>query len=180
MLPPKSIMDFVYLATPYFVSEYCSTSHTCKAQEDVDVSQEQMEKMHIMSPFQLSKGKCIHTEAMYYPNVHTLIGSDKPNLTSKPRLHELDRIKIDGKTVKVINRVASNWKVVATRLYFEGHEIQNISRDNPRTVDACQEVFTQWLEGKGRIPTTWETIIEALEEADFSEVTNDLKEILEI
>lgn len=54
-------MGFVYLATPYFVSEYCS--HTCKAQEDVDVSQEQMEKMHnIISLYQLSKGKGTHTE----------------------------------------------------------------------------------------------------------------------
>ena len=117
---------------------------------------------------------------MYYPNVRTITGSDRPNLISKPRLHELDHIKIDGKTVKIINRVAAEWKAVATRLYFEGHEIQSISQDNPCTVDACQEVFTQWLEGKGRTPTTWETIIEALEEADFSEVTNDLKEILEI
>ena len=77
--------------------------------------------------------------------------------------------------------MAAEWKAVATRLYFEGHEIRSISQDNPlNSVDACRETFTQWLEGKGRTPITWETIIEALEEADFSEVTKELKEILEI
>ena len=108
------------------------------------------------------------------------IGADRLSLTSKPRLYQLDHIKIDGKTVKVISRVAASWKAVATRLHFEGHEIRNISQDSQCTVDACREVFIQWLDGKGRMPTTWETIIKALEEADFSEVTNDLKKALEI
>ena len=108
-------------------------------------------------------------------------GTERPSLTSKPRLYELDRIKIDGKTVKVISRVAASWEKVAIRLHFECHEIRSISRDKQLTVvDACREVFTQWLEGKGRTPTTWRTVIEALEEADFSEVTNDLKEIIGI
>ena len=39
-------------------------------------------------------------------------------------------------------------------------------------------MFSDWLEGKGRQPTTWETLIKALEEADFSEVANDLKDVL--
>ena len=107
-------------------------------------------------------------------------GTDRPSLTSKPRLYQLDHIKIDGKTIKVISRVAANWETVATRLHFEGHEIRSISRDNQYIVEACREVFIQWLQGKGRAPTTWATIIKALEEADFSEVTNDLKKILEI
>ena len=75
--------------------------------------------------------------------------------------------------------MAAEWREVATRLYFEVYEIKRISQDNPHnSVDACRETFTQWLQGTGRTPTTWETIIEALEEADFSEVTKDLKEIL--
>lgn len=39
-------------------------------------------------------------------------------------------------------------------------------------------MFSDWLEGKGRQPTTWETLIEALEEANLSELANDLKETL--
>ena len=39
-------------------------------------------------------------------------------------------------------------------------------------------MFMEWLEGKGRSPKTWETVIEALEEADLSEVASDLKDVL--
>ena len=39
-------------------------------------------------------------------------------------------------------------------------------------------MFSEWLEGKGRTPTTWETVIKALEEADLGEVAQDLKEVL--
>ena len=35
-----------------------------------------------------------------------------------------------------------------------------------------------WLEGKGRSPRTWETVIEVLEEAELSEMANDLKVVL--
>ena len=129
---------------------------------------QELEELHI-SPVQLSQDKRAHTKV-----------ADRPNLTSKPRLHELDYIKIDGKTVKIIDKVAASWAAVATRLYFEGHEIRSISRDNQCAVDACREVFIQWLDGKGRTPTTWATIIKALEEASFSEVVNDLKKDLEI
>ena len=36
-------------------------------------------------------------------------------------------------------------------------------------------VFTEWLEGKGRKPTTWETLITALKEGEFLTVASDLE-----
>ena len=71
------------------------------------------------------------------------------------------------------------WERVATRLHFEGHEITCIKRDNPiRCEDACHAMFSKWLEGKGRTPTNWDTVIKALEEANLGEVAVDLKEVL--
>ena len=104
---------------------------------------------------------------------------DTIDLTSKPRLYELDRIKGNGKTVKVISRTAAVWESVATRLHFEGHEITCIRRDNHyQSIDACRAMFSEWLEGKGRTSTTWETVIKALEEANLGEVAQDLKDVL--
>ena len=97
-------------------------------------------------------------------------------MTSKPQLHELDRITGNGKTVRVINKAASVWEKVATRLYFEGHDILTIQRNKSQAEDACRTMFIEWLEGKGRTPTTWETVIKALEEAELAEVAKDLKE----
>ena len=105
--------------------------------------------------------------------------SDATNLISKPRLYELDRIKGNGKTVKVISKVAAKWEEVATRLHFEGHEIICIKRNNHfQTLDACRALFSEWLEGKGRTPTTWESVIKALDEAEFGEIAGDLRDVL--
>ena len=105
-------------------------------------------------------------------------GAISPALGHKPRLYELDRITGSGKTVKVINRAAHEWKKVATRLYFEGHDILTIQRNEHQVEDACRTMFIEWLEGKGRTPTTWETVINALEEAELADVAKDLKDIL--
>ena len=99
-------------------------------------------------------------------------------LTIKPHLHELDHISGNGKTVTVIDSVACVWEKVAMRLHFEGHDISRIQRNEHRAEDACRTMFVEWLEGKGRTPTTWETILKALEEAKQCELAKDLKDIL--
>ena len=38
-------------------------------------------------------------------------------------------------------------------------------------------VFTEWLEGKGRKPTTWEILIAALKEGEYLTIANDLEVI---
>ena len=43
---------------------------------------------------------------------------------------------------------------------------------------ACRHVFFKWLKGVGRKPTTWMTLITALQEASFGDIAHDLKEIL--
>ena len=91
----------------------------------------------------------------------------------------MDLIRGYGKTVRVISRTSAAWERVAIRLHFEGHEIKNIKRDHHFQIgDACSTMYTDWLEGKGRQPATWETLIKALEEADLSELASDLKDVL--
>ena len=103
------------------------------------------------------------------------------NLSSKPRLYELDHIIGNGKTVKIISRTAAVWESIATRLHFKGHEIMCIKRDNHfQTEDACRAMFTKWLEGKCRKPTNWDTVIKVLKEVSLGEIVQDLKQVLGI
>ena len=93
-----------------------------------------------------------------------------------PKLHEISHLNRRDKTVKTIDRVADKWERVATQLYFEHYDINRIRRDHPNDCrTACSNVFSEWLEGKGRLPTTWETLIKAFEEAELSEVAADIK-----
>ena len=116
----------------------------------------------------------------FYVHVLTFIHTDFPTTSSMPKLHHLNRIEgSNGKTVKVIKRAAAKWESVATSLHFESHDISCIRKDYPQqSVDACRTVFSEWLQGNGRKPTTWNTVIKALEEADLSELASELKIVL--
>ena len=81
--------------------------------------------------------------------------------------------------MKIIDRVANEWESVAIRLYFEHHDISRIKKDHPNQCrSACSTVFGEWLEGGGRLPTTWETLTKALVEANLGEVAADIKDII--
>ena len=112
-------------------------------------------------------------------NFYCLGDTENVSLASKPHLHELDLIAGKGKTVNVIDKTACAWEKVATRLYFEGHDISRIRKNKRQAEDACHTMFAEWLEGKGRTPTTWETILQALNEAKQGELAKDLKEVLD-
>ena len=101
---------------------------------------------------------------------------DFPTISSLPKWHHLDLIEANGKTVKVIEQAAAKWNKVATRLHFEPQDISRIRNDaHHQSIDACQTVFSEWVQGKGRKPTTWNTVIKALKEADLSELSADLE-----
>ena len=99
----------------------------------------------------------------------------------KPTLLELDLLKGRTKTVSIINNAAYRWEILATRLNLEGNDIKRIDRDTHlQSVNACRNVLIEWLGGKDRVrkPITWETLIEALKEANLSELAKDVQEIL--
>ena len=99
-----------------------------------------------------------------------------PTISSLPKLHQLDLIEGNGKSVKVIKQAAAKWERVATGLHFESYDISRIREDyHQQAIKACQTVFNEWLNGNARKPTTWNTIIKALEEAELSELAADLK-----
>lgn len=100
-------------------------------------------------------------------------------LTCLPKFHELDLIKGNGKTIKVLDTGASKWEHLAIRLYFDESKIEQIRTDSHGTVSACRTVFSEWLQGKQglRAPRTWDTVIAVLQEADLGQLADDLKEI---
>ena len=100
-------------------------------------------------------------------------------MSSLPKLHEIDYIESQGKVVRVIEHVASRWVDVATRLYLERHDIDGIAEDtHHQTRKACHRMFGEWLTGKFRKPTNWETLIKALNEAGFSVIASELQTIV--
>ena len=78
--------------------------------------------------------------------------------------------------MKVIEQAAAKWEEVATRLHFESHDISRIRENYPQqALKACRTVFIEWLDGRGRKPITWKTVMTALKEANLSEIAADLE-----
>ena len=98
-------------------------------------------------------------------------------MSSVPELHQIDRIEGNGKVVKVIEGI--KWEKVAVRLHFSQNVIDRIKSDNHyQTEPCCRKMFGEWLDGNGRNPVNWQTLITALKEADFSELASELQNII--
>lgn len=99
----------------------------------------------------------------------------------QPQLHELQLLEdSDGHKVRVIERVAPDWKFLATALGFDGSRIEIIERDYGRNVEeACHNLFMRWLNGEHDLqPPTWGTLIQSLTQAGLDDVAKSLKKIL--
>ena len=107
------------------------------------------------------------------------IARNNRELDSMPKLHELDLMQRNDVTIHVINVVAPKWKRAAIRLQFEGHVIETIRHDSHFQAEpACRSMFIKWLEGVGREPRTWRTVVEVLNEIGLRVAANELHKAL--
>ena len=94
------------------------------------------------------------------------------------KLREFDLIEDKSRKVRLIEEVAAGWEKIATHLYFESRHIQSMKRDNTQnSKECCRAVFVDWMEGRGRQPITWKVLIDAMSQAGFPRVAEDLKSI---
>ena len=87
---------------------------------------------------------------------------------------------VGGRKVRVIERVAPDWKDLAIALGFDQSRIKTIGKDYRGSMEeACQEMFMRWLDGEHDLqPCTWDTLIKCLRRAAFGSVADSLREIL--
>ena len=96
---------------------------------------------------------------------------------STPKLHQLLKlVDRNGEEVRIRDHLAPKWEDLATYMHFERATSMIIGTDNVGKVeDACQRVLEKWLDGKGRKPVTWETLINVLVDVEKSELADKIK-----
>ena len=107
-----------------------------------------------------------------------------PITAKKPTLTQLMKIKTaGGEKVQIIKSLAPQWKELGALLDFdtEGRTLKLIEADHQQKgyVACCQEMFTLWLQGKGK-EATWELLIELLDDIDQSELAKQVKAALQL
>ena len=99
---------------------------------------------------------------------------------SEPTIRELHLIEHEGKQIRIINRIAARWETVAALLDFHYSTIEAIRSNSyyPQTHSGCQLMFERCLKGEGFRPKTWQTLIKALDGAEFSTLAQEIREAL--
>ena len=88
-------------------------------------------------------------------------------------------LELPRQKLKVRDDVAADWTEVATALHFKGSEIDIIRQSTfNQCREACRVMFAQWLEGGHRCPVTWETLAQAVTDAGFPFLAEQLREAL--
>ena len=105
-----------------------------------------------------------------------------PNLTDKPTLAQLWKLKIPGdKDMCIIKELAGKWDDVAISMDFDsdGHTQTAINKDFGSVQEKCRETFKKWLQGQGsRQPATWEILVEILRDCDFENLATSIETAL--
>ena len=99
----------------------------------------------------------------------------------KPTLRELLCFKYNGTQHKIhiIDAVASRWRRLGLALNISDYHLNNIERNHGNVEDRCQTMLSDWLQGTvGDGPVTWETLVEAIDDARYGELAQQLIRVL--
>ncbi len=98
---------------------------------------------------------------------------------TQPNLKLLQSLNIGEKRIRIIDSVAANWEEVAIALDFDVPEIATVRLEcHFQPKPACRMILSNWLKGQGCQPPTWERLVEALSDANFLSLAQDLQQIL--
>ncbi len=101
---------------------------------------------------------------------------------AKPKLHQLDRLKVGDKHKKIIEKVGVNWERLALRLEFDHCVIatikENFSGRDRRIERCCQDMLCRWLDGEACQPVTWGRLVQALREIEMGILAEEVDKLL--
>ena len=104
-------------------------------------------------------------------NVAASISTRSP--TSRPTLPELLKFKTSsssGSTLNIIQQIGSHYSTLGPLLLNDdvGAVTSAIASEHQQNAEAInQEILTRWLQGQGKQPVTWSTLIDVLKDVQL-------------
>ena len=83
----------------------------------------------------------------------------------------------------ISEHIAAKWRQVGLGLHFTSDTLDNIESTCHNDVEkCCSRMLTLWLKGHvqdvSQAPVTWKTFLEALKDARFGQLANNLTDLL--
>ena len=85
--------------------------------------------------------------------------------------------------MEVISTIAAKWKKFGIFLDFDetGQTLDCIAKDHPLDVEeCCTAMMREWLQGRGRQPATWATLIDLLKDAKINVLAQQLEMMFKV
>ena len=101
-------------------------------------------------------------------------------IDNRPKIHELQMLEFcDGQKLRIMERVAPQWKQMAIAFGFSVARIKSIEKgEHYQPDDASFEIFSCWLEGEHDLkPPTWDVLIQCLKQASLLNIAEKLSNI---
>lgn len=99
----------------------------------------------------------------------------------RPRLDDLRNFPVNGGFKDITVEIGSEYESFGTLLLKDegGSKVKNIEKEKRgHPVDITVEILRQWLQGKGREPVTWQTLVECLQDAQLNVLANIIESTL--
>ena len=97
-----------------------------------------------------------------------------------PTLDVLRHFPVKDSFIDIAKKIATDYKLFGTQLLkdSDGSEVRIIEMNHGDPVDITVEILEQWLRGRGRMPITWQTLIECLRDTDLYVLANMMESSL--
>ena len=74
-------------------------------------------------------------------------------------------VGVSGMVYEIVKEVSTDWEKLALALHLHGEIIQEQSHFQAET--ACHNILQRWLNGGGRQPVTWGTLVNCQEDIGY-------------
>lgn len=75
----------------------------------------------------------------------------------------------------VVPAVSQKWRELGTYLGIDAHVLRAVHADQGSDEDSCMAVLCRWIDGAGKHPKTWITVLEAMRLSGFVERAKELE-----
>ena len=97
-----------------------------------------------------------------------------------PSLYVLRRFPAKDSFIDIAERIATDYKRFGTHLLkdSDGSKVRIIEMKHQDPVDITVEILEQWLQGRGRMPITWQTLVQCLRDTELNVLADNIESTL--
>ena len=102
------------------------------------------------------------------------------SVDNTPKLPILRHFPVKDSFIDIAEEIATDYKHFGTLLLNDdgGSKVSNIEMKHEDPVDITFEILKQWLQGKGRMPVTWQTLVNCLRELKLHVLADSIQSSL--